>query len=70
MVPKIERNWNFIDSFVAGHNDQLTDNLPFWRARFVLIPLVARTSSLPRTQEDSPEEIRIEGITRMAMAWQ
>ena len=66
-----ERNWNFIDSFVAGHNDDMTDHLRFWKARFVLIPMSSRHSSFPKTQSgDSDEEIRIEGIRRLAQMWQ
>ncbi|KAL1903531.1 vacuolar membrane-associated protein iml1 [Sporothrix stenoceras] len=39
-APRTERNWNYIDSYLAGHDEQLTENLRFWRARFVLIPMV------------------------------
>ncbi|KAK3318544.1 hypothetical protein B0H66DRAFT_242522 [Apodospora peruviana] len=68
---KPERNWNYIDAFVAGHSDELTEHLRFWRARFVLIPMTGRHSSLPKTQAgDDDEEIRIEGIRRLAQMWQ
>ncbi|KAK3390959.1 hypothetical protein B0H63DRAFT_429721 [Podospora didyma] len=68
---KPERNWNYVDSFVAGHNDELTEHLKFWRARFVLIPMAGRHPSLPKTQTgDSDEEVRIEGIRRLAQLWQ
>ncbi|KAH6685734.1 vacuolar membrane-associated protein iml-1 [Plectosphaerella plurivora] len=54
---EIDRNWNYIDSFLAGHNDELTENLRFWRARFVLIPMLPRNTSVPRNQAgDNPEE--------------
>lgn len=66
---KPERNWSFIDAFVAGHND-VTEHLRFWRARFVLIPVHARQSSFPRQTGDSDEEIRIEGIRKLAQTWQ
>ncbi|KAK0620343.1 hypothetical protein B0T14DRAFT_567098 [Immersiella caudata] len=66
-----ERNWNFIDSFVAGHGDDMTDQLRFWKARFVLIPMTGRHSSFPKTLSgDSEEEIRIEGIRKLAQIWQ
>ncbi|KAK0641598.1 hypothetical protein B0T16DRAFT_431340 [Cercophora newfieldiana] len=66
-----ERNWNFIDSFIAGHGDDTSDQLRFWKARFVLIPMTGRHSSFPKTQGgDSDEEIRIEGIRRLAQLWQ
>ncbi|KAK4179206.1 putative vacuolar membrane-associated protein IML1 [Triangularia setosa] len=71
VTPKSERNWNYIDAFVAGHNDELTEHLRFWRARFVLIPITGRHASLPRAQSgDSDEEIRIEGIRKLAQLWQ
>lgn len=67
-VPKTEINWNYIDSFVAGHNTELTDNLRFWRARFVLIPMAGRTSK--NTSADNEEETHIEGIRKLAQLWQ
>ncbi|CAK7211839.1 vacuolar membrane-associated protein iml1 [Sporothrix curviconia] len=51
-APRTERNWNYIDSYLAGHDEQLTENLRFWRARFVLIPMVLpthRTGSVAST---------------------
>ncbi|KAI1373944.1 vacuolar membrane-associated protein IML1 [Hypoxylon crocopeplum] len=71
MTPKPERNWNYIDSYLAGHTDEMTENLRFWRARFVLIPMHARTSSAPAARnEDDDEEVRLEGIKRLAQLWQ
>ncbi|KAI2607445.1 vacuolar membrane-associated protein IML1 [Hypoxylon fragiforme] len=71
MTPKPERNWNYIDSYLAGHTDEMTENLRFWRARFVLIPMHARTSSVPPVRnEDDEEEVRLEGIKRLAQLWQ
>ncbi|KAK3906882.1 hypothetical protein C8A05DRAFT_29212 [Staphylotrichum tortipilum] len=71
ITPKPERNWNYIDAFVAGHNDQLTEHLRFWRARFVLVPMTGRRSSVPGTETgDNEEEIRIEGIRKLAQMWQ
>jgi hypothetical protein len=71
LTPKPERNWNYIDSFLAGHNDELTENLRFWRARFVLIPMLPRNTSVPRNQAgDNPEEVRLEGIRRLSLQWQ
>ncbi|GAP84784.1 putative vacuolar membrane-associated protein iml-1 [Rosellinia necatrix] len=71
MTPKPERNWNYIDSYLAGHTDEMTENLRFWRARFVLIPMIPRTSSMPQMQnEDDAEEVRLEGIKKLAQAWQ
>ncbi|KAI8956140.1 vacuolar membrane-associated protein iml-1 [Xylaria longipes] len=71
MTPKPERNWNYIDSYLAGHTDEMTENLRFWRARFVLIPMYPRTSSIPQVQnEDDVEEVRLEGIKKLAQIWQ
>ncbi|KAI1209527.1 vacuolar membrane-associated protein IML1 [Annulohypoxylon truncatum] len=71
MTPKSERNWNYIDSYLAGHTDEMTENLRFWRARFVLIPMYPRTSSAPAPRnEDDEEEVRLEGIKRLAQLWQ
>ncbi|KAI1170650.1 vacuolar membrane-associated protein iml-1 [Nemania sp. FL0916] len=71
MAPKSERNWNYIDSYLAGHTDEMTEHLRFWRARFVLIPMYPRTSSTPQMQnEDDVEEIRLEGIKKLAQIWQ
>lgn len=71
MTPKPERNWNYIDSYLAGHTDEMTENLRFWRARFVLIPIYPRTSSIPQVQnEDDVEEVRLEGIKKLAQIWQ
>jgi hypothetical protein len=72
LVPqRVDRNWNYIDAFVAGHNDELSEHLRFWRARFVLIPVGGRRSSVPGTHAgDSEEEIRIEGIRKLAQIWQ
>lgn len=30
--------WNYLDHLVAGYQEDLTDNLRFWRARFIVIP--------------------------------
>ncbi|GJN80669.1 vacuolar membrane-associated protein iml1 [Purpureocillium lilacinum] len=71
LTPKLERNWNTIDSFLAGHHDEMMESLRFWRARYVLIPLSPKHPSIPRTQTgDNPEELRIEGIKRLAQLWQ
>ncbi|PTB80512.1 Pleckstrin/G-protein interacting factor [Trichoderma longibrachiatum ATCC 18648] len=70
-IPRRDLNWNLIDSYAAGHHEEMMESLRFWRARFVLIPLVAQNPSVPRTQTGLyPEEIRIEGIKRLAQLWQ
>ncbi|KAL0933353.1 vacuolar membrane-associated protein iml-1 [Colletotrichum truncatum] len=70
-APRPERNWNYIDSYLAGHHDEMTENLRFWRARFVLIPIISRSSAVPRNQAgDNAEEVRLEGIRRLSLSWQ
>lgn len=71
VAPSPERNWNYIDAFVAGHNDELSEHLRFWRARFVLIPMTARHSMFSKSPNgDNDEETRIEGIRKLAYMWQ
>ncbi|KAL2754237.1 hypothetical protein ACRALDRAFT_2054237 [Sodiomyces alcalophilus JCM 7366] len=71
LTPKPERNWNYIDSYLAGHSDELTENLRFWRARFVLIPMLPRNAQVARNENgDSPEEVRLEGLRRLSLQWQ
>ncbi|KAG1464634.1 hypothetical protein G6F46_003278 [Rhizopus delemar] len=36
--PSLLYAWNYLDHLVAGYQEELTDNLRFWRARFILIP--------------------------------
>jgi hypothetical protein len=71
--PRKEYNWNFIDTFLAGYHDELSDVLRFWRARFVLIPIeipTVKRRPLTTLTEDSPEEIRLEGIRKLTQLWQ
>ncbi|RYP23792.1 hypothetical protein DL765_000869 [Monosporascus sp. GIB2] len=71
MTPRPEPNWNYIDSYLAGHTDEMTENLRYWRVRFVLIPMYARTSSSSKLpNSDDEEEIRLEGIKKLAQLWQ
>ena len=71
--PRGEYNWNIIDTFLAGYQDEFSEVLRFWRARFVLIPVELPAVSrrgLPALQEDSEEEIRLEGIRKLTQVWQ
>ncbi|KAJ4296849.1 vacuolar membrane-associated protein iml1 [Kalmusia sp. IMI 367209] len=71
--PRKEYNWNFIDTFLAGYQDEFSEILRFWRARFVLIPVDLPTINrrpLPMLAEDSEEEIRLEGIRKLTQVWQ
>jgi len=69
VTPKPERNWSVIDSYIAGHDSEMTDSLRYWRSRYVLIPLASKNTIVPRTG-DSEEEIRLEGIRRLCQVWQ
>ncbi|KAK4993190.1 vacuolar membrane-associated protein iml1 [Elasticomyces elasticus] len=73
MPPRIEYNWNSIDNFLAGYQDNFSDVLRFWRARYVLIPVESPRPTrkpLPTVTEDSEEEIRLEGILKLTQSWQ
>ncbi|CAG8563664.1 5287_t:CDS:2 [Paraglomus occultum] len=58
--------WNYVDQLVAGYQDNLTDDLKFWRARFLLIPTETISSAAKaggQLDHLSDEDIRIKGIT-------
>ncbi|KAI9679233.1 MAG: vacuolar membrane-associated protein iml1 [Caeruleum heppii] len=68
-----EYSWNFADSFLAGFEESFTDQLRFWRARFLLIPVEQPMNSrrgLQVMNEDDEEEIRLEGIRKLTQMWQ
>ena len=78
IIPRREDfDWQEIDAFVAGHAkrqpNELAEGLPFWRARFVLIPVdppINHRRSLQPPNEDNEEEIRLEGIRKLTQMWQ
>ncbi|KAL9102691.1 MAG: hypothetical protein Q9163_002182 [Psora crenata] len=69
-------DWLMIDSFIAGHERleaaQYVEKLRPWRARFVLIPINAPGTSRRRNKsnEDTEEEVRLEGIQKLTQIWQ
>lgn len=70
-------DWQKLDSFLAETGKQQPVNvasaLRFWRARFVLIPVDPPANSrrpLHSLNEDSEEEMRLEGIQRLTQIWQ
>ena len=66
-------NWNYVDAFLAGYTDAFTEQLRFWRARFVLTPVEQPAAAkFPSNQinEDNEEEIRIEGIRKFTQMLQ
>lgn len=71
--PREDYNWNYVDSFLAGYTESFTEQLRFWCARFVLIPVdrpAAVRHASPMLNEDNEEEIRIEGIRKLTQLWQ
>ncbi|KKY38556.1 putative vacuolar membrane-associated protein iml1 [Diaporthe ampelina] len=69
ITPKMERNWNYIDSFIAGHYDEMSESLRFWRARYVLIPITSSKNMSNPQYADNEEEVRLEGIRYLAQQW-
>jgi len=71
-----EYNWNGADAYLAGHKDHLIDQveqLRFWRARFVLIPVEPPANSrrqLVTMSEDNEEEIHLLGLKQLTEMWQ
>lgn len=71
--PRPRYNWNAIDHHLAGYKqDNNSQDLRFWRARFVLIPVdhKIRSGQLGFVSENSDEEIRLEGIQKLTQMWQ
>ncbi|KAH0184365.1 hypothetical protein KCU86_g12392, partial [Aureobasidium melanogenum] len=71
--PRPTYNWNAIDHYLAGYKqDHSSQDMRFWRARFVLIPVdhKIRSGQLGFVSENSEEEIRLEGIQKLTQIWQ
>ncbi|KAL8777207.1 MAG: hypothetical protein Q9213_007963 [Squamulea squamosa] len=73
--PKVD--WKVIDSRIAGDQRQdsvkQNDNLRLWRARLVLIPVPPASNTqlpFPSRNEDTEEELRLEGIKKLTQMWQ
>lgn len=76
-LPNAEYNWNYVDQYIGGYEDTLTEQLRYWRARFVLIPndppeSARRGGLLGHVSggELNDEEIRLEGIRRLTQLFQ
>ncbi|PYI08128.1 hypothetical protein BO78DRAFT_80884 [Aspergillus sclerotiicarbonarius CBS 121057] len=71
-----EYNWNYADNYVAGHREYLfspAQQLQFWRARYVLIPMHLQVNARRQLQsfnEDNEEEIHLLGINQLTHIWQ
>ncbi|KKZ60121.1 hypothetical protein EMCG_05146 [[Emmonsia] crescens] len=75
-LPQEDYNWNSADAFLAGYRDHLincTEQLRFWRTRFVLIPVQIPANArrpMQSYKEDNEEEIHLLGITQLTQIWQ
>ncbi|KAG0342572.1 vacuolar membrane-associated protein iml1 [Podila horticola] len=59
--------WNYLDSLVSGYQDELTEDLMYWRARFLLIPTEnIATNSLTNVvgEQLDEEELRLAGFQK------
>jgi hypothetical protein len=71
-----EYPWKLADQHLAGRTDQgpkAVEQLRFWRARFVLIPVEPPASARRPVQamsEDNEEEIHLLGIRALTQMWQ
>ncbi|KAI4144983.1 MAG: hypothetical protein L6R39_003952, partial [Caloplaca ligustica] len=70
-------DWAMIDAHIVGHPKQEVDrydnSLRSWRARLVLVPVNASSSTrrpLQPLNEDNEEERRLEGIRKLTQLWQ
>jgi len=71
--PRSKYDWSTIDQYISDRDYDLSPDLRYWRARFVLIPVDPPKSSrgpLAPVAEASDEEIRLEGIQRLTQIWQ
>ncbi|KAJ3159387.1 vacuolar membrane-associated protein iml1 [Geranomyces michiganensis] len=61
-------NWNYLDHLISGYQEELTENLRFWRTRFLLIPLenVSHTNPFlnPQNENLDEEEARVVGFEK------
>lgn len=58
-------NWNYLDNLISGYQEQLTENLRFWRARYILIPLEQMPQSFSSSCDNlDDEEERLAGFKK------
>jgi hypothetical protein len=59
-------NWNYLDHLISGFQDEMTEGLRFWRARFLLIPVetMPKVNSFlnPSNENLDEEELRLVGF--------
>ena len=68
--PMLEYNWNYVDQYIAGYEESITDQFRLSCARFVLIPVEPPKKPPSTLAEDNDEEIRIEGIRKLTQLFQ
>ncbi|KAF9572963.1 vacuolar membrane-associated protein iml1 [Mortierella alpina] len=59
--------WNYLDHLVSGYQDELTEELMYWRARFILIPMEhVATNNLTNIAGEhlDEEEMRLAGFQK------
>ncbi|KAG0256174.1 vacuolar membrane-associated protein iml1 [Actinomortierella ambigua] len=59
--------WNYLDHLVSGYQDELTEDLLYWRTRFILIPAEnVAVNSLTNVQGEhlDDEELRLTGFQK------
>ncbi|KAG0321882.1 vacuolar membrane-associated protein iml1 [Linnemannia gamsii] len=59
--------WNYLDHLVSGYQDELTEELMYWRARFILIPMEhVVTNNLTNVAGEvlDDEEVRLAGFQK------
>ncbi|KAG0206687.1 vacuolar membrane-associated protein iml1 [Mortierella sp. GBA30] len=60
-------HWNYLDHFVSGYQEELTEELLYWRARFILIPMEhVATNNLTNVAGEhlDEEEMRLAGFQK------
>ncbi|KAG0089778.1 vacuolar membrane-associated protein iml1, partial [Podila epicladia] len=65
--PLSNYQWNYLDSLVSGYQEELTEDLMYWRARFLLIPTEnITTNNLTNVVGEhlDEEELRLAGFQK------
>ncbi|KAF9918615.1 vacuolar membrane-associated protein iml1 [Lobosporangium transversale] len=65
--PLTHYQWNYLDHLVSGYQEELTEELLYWRARFILIPtehVVSNNMTNVTGEHLDEEEMRLAGFQR------
>lgn len=63
-------NWNYLDHLISGYQDEMTENLKFWRTRYLLIPFDGdkinnfSSSATPPNEVFDEEEVLVAGFLK------